>query len=53
MQPIPMQLSQKPETCSQFFSGFLKSSLNLEYFQKKDEAHRSYISEITYSEKHG
>ena len=52
-QPIPMQLSQKQGTCSQFFWGFLKSSLNFEHFQKKDHSHRSYISEITYSEQHG
>ena len=52
-QPIPMQLSQKQETCSQFFFGFWKSSLNFEHFQKRDDSHRSYISEITHSEKHG
>ena len=48
-----MQLSQKQETCSQFFCGFFESSLNFEHFQKKDDSHRSDISEITYSEKHG
>ena len=53
MQRIPMQLSQKQETCSEFFGGFLKSSLNFEHFPQKDDSHRSYISEITYSEKHG
>ena len=53
MQPIPMQLSQKQETCSQFSCGFFKSSLNFESFQKKDDAHRSDSSEITDSEKHG
>ena len=53
MQGIPMQLSQKQETCSQFFGGFLKSSLNFEHFPQKDDSHRWYISEITYSEKHG
>ena len=53
MQPIPMQLSQNQETSSQFFNGFLKSSLNFEHFQKKDDSHRSGISEITDSEKHG
>ena len=35
MQPIPMQLSQKQETSSQFFCGILKSSLHFEHFQKK------------------
>ena len=53
MQRIPMQLSQKQENFSEFFCGFLKSSLNFEHFQEKDDSHRSYISEITYSEKHG
>ena len=53
MQPIPMQISQKEETFSEFFCGFLKSSVNFEHFQKKDDSHRSYISEITDSKKHG
>ena len=48
-----MQLSQKQETCSQFFSGFLKSSLHFEHFQKEDDSHSSDISEITDSGKHG
>ena len=53
MQPIPMQLSQKQETSSQFFGGFLKYSLNFEHLQKKDDSQSSDISEITDSEKHG
>ena len=32
-----MQLSQKLKTFSAFFSSFLKSSLNYEHFQKKDD----------------
>ena len=48
-----MQLSQKEETLAQFFSQFLKSSINFENFQKKDDSHRQDISEITDSEKHG
>ena len=48
-----MQLSQKEETFPQVFCGVLKSSVNFEHFQKKDDSHRSYISEITDSEKHG
>ena len=47
-----MQLSQKQETCAQFLCKFLKSGLNFEHFQKKDDSHRSDISEITDSEKH-
>ena len=34
-QPIQMQLSRKQKTFSEFFSAFLKSSLNFEHFQKK------------------
>ena len=52
-QPIALQLSEKQGTCSQFCCGFLKSSLNLEHFEKKDDCHSSYISEITDSEKDG
>ena len=53
MQPIPMQLSLKQEAFSEFFCGFLKSSLSFEHFQKKDHSHSSDISEITDSKKHG
>ena len=53
MQPIPMQLSLKQGTSSQSFCGILKSSLNFEHFQKKDDSHSSDISEITDSGKHG
>ena len=34
-QPIQIHLSQKQKTFSQFFSPFLKSTLNFEHFQKK------------------
>ena len=34
-QPIQIRLSQKKKTFSQFFSAFLKSTLNFELFQKK------------------
>ena len=53
MQPIPMLLSQKQGTCSQFFCAILKSSLPFEHFQKEDDSHRSDISEITDSGKNG
>ena len=53
MQPIPMLLSQNQETSSQFFCGYLKSRLNFENLQKKDDSHRSDISEIRNSEKYG
>ena len=35
LQPIQILLSQKQKTFSQFFSAFLKSTLNSEHFQKK------------------
>ena len=35
MQPIKILVSQKEKTFSQFFSAFLKFSLNSEHFQKK------------------
>ena len=34
-QPIQIHLSQKQKTFSDFFSAFLKSTLNFEHFQKK------------------
>ena len=39
MQRIQMLLSPKKKTFSQFFSSFLKSSLNLKKIQKKDDPH--------------
>ena len=52
-QPIQMQLSRKQKTFSEFFSAFLKSSLNFVLFQKKDDPHGRCISKITDSEKCG
>ena len=43
-QPIQILLSQKQKTTSQFFFGFLKSTLNFEHFQKKDDPHRKCVS---------
>ena len=34
-----MQLSPKQKTFSEFFSTFLKSSLNFQDFQQKDDPH--------------
>ena len=50
LQTLQILLSQKQNTCSQFFSAFLKSTLNFEHFQKKDDPHSRYISQITVSE---
>ena len=41
-----MQTSLKQKTCSRFFIAFLKSTLNLEYFEKKDHSHSLSITEI-------
>ena len=51
MQPIQILLSEKPKIFSEFFSAFLKSTLNFEHFQKKDDPHSRCISQITVSEK--
>ena len=53
MEPIQMQLSQKLKTFSELFSAFSKSTLNFEYFQKKDDAHSLFISEGTACENRG
>ena len=47
MEKLQMHLSQKENYFSQFFSLFLESALNFEHFQKKDDPHSLYISEIT------
>ena len=52
-QPIQMQLSRRQKTFSAFFTEFLKSSLNFEPSQKKDDSHSWAISKITDSEKQG
>ena len=52
-QPSQMQLSRKQKTFSEFFCAFLKSNLNFEHFQKKDDSHSWGISKFTESEKQG
>ena len=51
MQPIQIVLSHKQKTFSQFFSAFLRSTLNFEHSGKKDDPHSRCISQITISEK--
>ena len=41
-----MQTSLKLKTCSRFFIAFLKSTLNLEYFEKNDQSYSLSITEI-------
>ena len=45
-----MQVSQKLNTFSQYFTAFLKFRLNFKSFETKNEPHRFCISEITDSE---
>ena len=52
-QSIQMQLSRKQKTFSEFFSTFLKCSLNFEHFQQKEDPHGWCISKITDTEKPG
>ena len=48
-----MQSYQKQKLFSQLFPVILKSRLNFQYFQKKDDPHSWYILQITDSEKRG
>ena len=41
-----MQISQKPKTFSGLFIASMKSTLNSEYFEKKDQSHSLSITEI-------
>ena len=41
-----MQLSPNQKRFSRFFSGFLESTRNLEYFEKKTELRKLFVSEI-------
>ena len=50
-QQIQILLSPKPKTFSQLSSEILKPTLNFEHFQKKDDPHSRFISQITVSKK--
>ena len=52
-QPIQMQLPQKQKKISGFSSAFSKLTLNFKHFQKKDDPHSWYFSEIPDSQKSG
>ena len=41
-----MQISPKPKTFSRIFIASTKSTLNSEYFEKKDQSHSLSITEI-------
>ena len=43
---VPRQISRKSKTFTRFLIAFLKSTLNLKYFEKKDQSHSLSITEI-------
>ena len=45
-QQVQRLISLKAKTFSAFFIASLKSTLNLEYFEKKDQSHSLTITEI-------
>ena len=53
MQPVHMVLSEKLKTFSGSFPAFPISRLNLEHFQKKDDARSLFVFEATGCEKRG
>ena len=42
-----MQTSLKLKTCSRFIIAFLKSTLNFDYFERKDQSQSLRMTEIT------
>ena len=48
-----MQLSLKPKTFSDFFLLFLESTSNFQHFEKQDDPHTYFITEITGCERLG
>ena len=50
---IQMHFSLKGKIFSDFFVLFLESTSNFEHFEKKDDPHSYFISEITESERLG
>ena len=52
-QQLQTPLAQKQKTFSGFFIAFLKSTWNLEHFQKKDEYPSLIISDIIDTERRG
>ena len=45
-QQVPRHIYRKLKTLFGFFFAFLKSTLNLEYLQRKDQSHSLSITEI-------
>ena len=53
LSPIQMLLSIKSTIFSHFFVPFLESISNFKHFEKKDDSHSYFISEITDCERVG
>ena len=51
--PIQMELYLKPTIFSDFFVSFLESTSNFKHFEKKDDRHSYFITEITGCERLG
>ena len=51
LQPIQILLSQKQKAFSEFFSGFLKSTLNSEHFEKKINLIADVFPKLPYAKK--
>ena len=47
LSPTQLQLSLKSKTLSDFFNPFLESKSNFKHFEKKDDRHTNFLSEIT------
>ena len=53
LSPIQMILSLKPTIFPDFFVPFLESTSNFKHFEKKDDRHTYFISEIEECEERG
>ena len=53
LSPIRMEFYLKPTIFSEFFVSFLESTSNFKHFEKKDDRHSYFISEITECEERG
>ena len=51
--PIQMHLSLEPKFFSDLFVPFLESTSNFKHFEKKDDRHTYFLSEITECERLG
>ena len=53
LSPIQMQLFLKPQTFSDSFVSLLESTSNFKHFERKDDRHSYFSSEITDCQTHG